>query len=214
MQVYGSADDPMLVYVGDGESVTRWLRLPRRAVTRPPTAFVIGDSIADGAAPFISEALPNWTIGFDAVIGRGTNSATTAAAAQGVARPDVVVIELGTNDADPAAFRENMVTMLDLLRHVPLVVWQTAHGPLTNIPAVNAHIRGTVPTYANALIADWDAFVSGGAELSSDGVHPAAGHEDLMARLIAPLLTRWLDAASGGSATACAARAERAAGVR
>ena len=213
MQVYGAADDPTLVYVGNGESVTRWLRLPRRAVTTPPTAFVIGDSIADGAAPFITAALPGWTIGFDAVIGRGTNSAITAAATQGAARPDVVIVELGTNDADPVAFRENMVTILDLLRRVPLVVWQTTHGPLANIPGVNVHIRGTVPTYANALIADWDALVSGDTELSSDGVHPLAGHEDLMARLIAPILSRWLDAATGGSATACAARAEGAAGV-
>ena len=214
MQVYAAGGDPALLYVGVGESVTRWLRLPRRAVANPPTAFVIGDSIADGAAPFLSEALPGWTIGFDTVVGRGTNSAITAAAAQGVARPDVVIIELGTNDADPVAFRENMVTMLDLLRRVPLVVWQTAHGPLTNIPGVNIHIRGTVPTYPNTLIADWDAFVSDDTELSADGVHPLAGHEDLMARLIAPTLSRWLEAATGGSATACAPRAERAAGVR
>jgi hypothetical protein len=214
MQVYGSADDPTLVYVGEGESVSRWLRLPRRAVADPPTAFVIGDSIADGAAPFIVEALPNWTIGFDTLIGRGTNSAITAAAAQGVARPDVVAIELGTNDADPVAFRENLVTILDLLRRVPLVVWQTAHGPAANIPGVNIHVRGALPTYANTLIADWDAFVADGTELSSDGVHPSAGHEDLMARLIAPTLSHWLEAASGRGATACAARAEHAAGVR
>jgi len=212
MQVYAVPGDPFLLYVGEGESVARWLRLPRRAVGNPPTAYVIGDSIADGAEPFIVDALPGWNVGFDAVIGRGTDSAIATATAQGIARPDVVVLELGTNDADPAAFRENVVTILGLLRRVPLVVLQTAHGPLTNIPGVDTHIRGTAPRYGNTLIADWDAFVDD-AELSSDGVHPASGHEDLMARLIAPMLLRWLDAATGGQATACAARAELAAGA-
>ena len=212
MQVYAVPGDPRMLYVGQGETVTRWLRLPRRAVDQPPTAFVIGDSIADGAAPFITSALPGWTIGFDAVIGRGTDSALTAAAEQGAARPDVVVVELGTNDADPGAFRRNAVTILDDLRRVPLVVWQTAHGPLPNIPGVNVHIHGLVPRYPNAVVADWDASVSD-TELSSDGVHPAAGHEDLMARLIAPILTRWIEIVRGDGALACASLAEVAAGV-
>jgi len=212
MQVYTVPGDPRMLFVGRGETVSRWLRLPRRSVHQPPTAFVIGDSIADGAAPYITSALPGWTIGFDAVIGRGTDSALTTAAEQGAARPDVVVVELGTNDADPATFRRNAVTILNDLRHVPLVVWQTAHGPLANIPGVNIHIRGLVPRYPNAVIADWDTFVSD-AELSGDGVHPAAGHEDLMAQLIAPILTRWLEIADGGAAVSCASLAQIAAGV-
>ena len=69
------------------------------------------------------------------------------------------------------------------------MVWQTAHGPLENIPGVNIHIHGLVSQYPNAVVADWDTFVSDD-ELSSDGVHPAPGHEDLMANLIAPILTR------------------------
>ena len=212
MQVYTVPGDARMLYVGQGETVTRWLRLPRRAVHEPPTGFVIGDSIADGAAPSIVSALPGWTLGFDAVIGRGTNTALATAAEQGVARPDVVVVELGTNDADPAAFRSNAVAILDDLRHVPLVVWQTAHGPLPNIPGVDVHIRGLMPQYPNAVIADWDAFVTD-TELSSDGVHPAAGHEDLMAQLIAPILTRWLGIAGNGAAQSCASLAQVAAGV-
>ncbi|MEP6973185.1 MAG: hypothetical protein ABI869_03460 [Actinomycetota bacterium] len=212
LQTYGIPGDPRTLYVGHGETVTRWLRLPRLGVSEPPTAFVIGDSIADGAAPYILQALPDWTIGFDAVIGRGTNSALTAAAEQAAARPDVVVIELGTNDADPAAFRENAVTMLDALKHVPLVVWQTTHGSLANVSGVNIHIHGLIPLYPNAVVADWETFVSDD-ELSSDGVHPAAGHEDLMAQLIAPILNRWLEVAIGGGAASCAAQAESATGV-
>ena len=159
LQVFGVPADPSLLYVGEGEGVTRWLRLPRRMIADAPTAVVIGDSIADGAGPSITEALPGWTVGMDAVVGRGTNSALSSAAAQGIARPDVVVVELGTNDADPVAFRENALDILDSLRRVPLVVWQTTHGPLVNIPGVNIHIRGTVPSYANTMIAEWDTFV-------------------------------------------------------
>ena len=212
LQVFGIPGDKRTVYVAHGDTVERWLRLPRLGVSESPTVFVIGDSIAAGAEPFIVDALPGWTVGFDAVISRGTNSALTAVAEQAIARPDVVVVELGTNDADPAAFRENAVTILDALRHVPLVVWQTTHGSLANIAGVNIHIRGLVPLYSNALMADWETFVTDD-ELSSDGVHPAAGHEDLMALLIAPILTRWLEVARGGGATSCAASAESAAGA-
>ncbi len=212
LQVFGVPGDPRTLYVAHGDTVERWLRLPRLGVSEPPSAFVIGDSIAAGAEPFIVDALPGWTVGFDAVIGRGTNSALTAAAEQAVARPDVVVVELGTNDADPAAFRENAVTILDALKQIPLVVWQTTHGSLANIAGVNIHIHGLVPLYLNAVVADWETFVTDD-ELSSDGVHPAAGHEDLMANLLAPILTGWLEVARGGGAASCAARAESAAGV-
>lgn len=212
MQVFGVPGDEKTIYVARDDTVERWLRLPRLGASDPPTAFVIGDSIADGAEFSIVEDLPGWSIGFDAIVGRGTNSALTAAAAQAAVRPDVVVLELGTNDADPVAFRENGVMLLDTLDHVPLVVWQTAHGPLENVPGVNIHIHGLVSQYPNAVVADWDTFVSDD-ELSSDGVHPAPGHEDLMANLIAPILTRWLEVADGGGASSCATRAETAAGV-
>lgn len=212
MQVFGVPGDPKTLYVARGDTVERWLRLPRLGASDPPTAFVIGDSIADGAEPWIVEALPGWSIGFDAVIGRGTSSALSAVAAQAAARPDVVVIELGTNDADPVAFRENGAAILDTLKHVPLVVWQTARGPLDNIAGVNVHIRGLVSQYPNAVVADWNSFVSDG-ELSSDGIHPAPGYEDLMAKLIAPILTQWLEMADGGGASSCASQAEAAAGV-
>jgi hypothetical protein len=212
MQVYAVPGDPSMLYVGQGDIVTRWLRLPQRQLLAPPTAFVIGDSIAEGAAPYIEQALPGWTVGFDTVIGRGTNSALATATEQGAIRPDVVVVELGTNDADPLAFRDNAVTILDALRHVPLVIWQTARGPLANIPAIDQRIRNLVPRYPNTVIADWEAFVTAD-ELSPDGVHPAAGHENLMALLIAPILTDWFETASGVGATSCAAQVEAAAGV-
>lgn len=212
IQVYGVPGDDKTLIVARDDTVERWLRLPRLGTSEPPTAFVIGDSIADGAESSIVAALPGWTIGFDAVIGRGTNSAVGAAESQAALRPDVVVVELGTNDADPAAFRENGVAILNALKHVPLVVWQTTHGPLENIPGVNIHIHGLVSQYPNAVVADWDSFVSDD-ELSTDGVHPAAGHEDLMANLIAPILTRWQEVADGGGASSCASQAENAAGV-
>ncbi len=212
MQVFGVFGDPKTLYVARDDTVERWLRLPRLGASDLPTAFVIGDSIADGAESSILEALPGWSIGFDTFIGRGTSSALTAAAAQAAARPDVVVIELGTNDADPVTFRENGIVMLDALKHVPLVIWQTAHGPLENIPGVNIHIHGLVSQYPNAVVADWDAFVSDD-ELTSDGVHPAPGQESLMANLIAPILTEWLAVADGGGASSCASQAEAAAGV-
>jgi lysophospholipase L1-like esterase len=202
MQVYAVPGDPRMLYVGQGETVTRWLRLPRRAVHEPPTAFVIGDSIADGAAPSIVSALPGWTIGFDAVIGRGTNTALTTAAEQGVARPDVVVVELGTNDASPTAFTQNALQIMDALNGVPLVVWQTVHSPAEDVPLINETIRRVAAANPNTTIADWHSFVSDDM-LVSDGVHPQSEHESAMADLVAPILKGWRDAVQGTGAAAC-----------
>jgi len=208
--IYAIPHDPSRVWVRDPLGLSRWLALPAgvpwRDEGRSPNAFFIGDSITDGASPYIAAALPGWTTGFDAVVGRPSDGGIAPAEAQAQAspRPDVVVVELGTNDGDPVAFRANMIRILSSLRDVPFVLWQTTHGPMTTIPQINAAIRAIVPRFANTAIADWDGFVTNDM-LVSDGVHPQTAYEDSMATLVTPILDGWRAAVEGRGATACLA---------
>jgi hypothetical protein len=223
--------DPQWLWSRGGEVTTRWLVLPTRppwSVTTPTPgqpssaatsavatgspvtpvpgldAWFIGDSITDGASPFIVAALPGWTVHVDAVIGRptvgGITPATTAASA--VPPPAAAVVELGTNDQSAATFRADAQRILEALHDVPLVLWQTVHGPMSQVPSINAAIHDLTPTYPNTALANWHGFVTK-AMLTSDGVHPLTEHEGAMADLVTPMLETWRAAVEGRGATDC-----------
>lgn len=204
--VYGKSGAPGWLWVKDPLGLSRWLSLPEAIPWegRAPSAFFIGDSIAEGAQSYIAAALPDWTTGFDAVIGRPSSGGVTPAQTQGQADPlpDVVVVELGTNDQSADVFRANALAILDALRDVPLVVWQTAHGPMDTIPPIDAAIHDVVARYPNTAVADWDKYVTPDM-LGSDGVHPVAAHEGAMAALEAPILEGWRAAVEGRGAAEC-----------
>jgi len=206
--VYAIPHEPERLWVSDPLGLTRWLALPAadpwHAQSRPPSVFFIGDSITDGAEPYISADLPGWTTGYDAVVGRASDSGIAPAESQAqlTPAPDVVVVELGTNDGDPAAFRANALHILTSLKEIPFVVWQTVHGPMSAAPDINLAIRNLIPRFGNTGIADWSRYVTD-EMLVSDGVHPQTQYEDAMANLITPILEGWRAAVEGRGATAC-----------
>lgn len=195
------------LYVQRGNLVQRWLALPTHISSSAPTAIFIGDSITYGAEPFLASALAGWQLAFDAVIGRSSAGGIAPAAANAQTPPDVAVIELGTNDFYPATFRADASQILDSLQQVPLVVWQTVHSPLEGAPEINKTIRELAATYPNATIADWNHFVPADA-IGPDGIHPAPGREDEMAKLQAPILQGWYRAVTNSDPTACLPRTE------
>jgi hypothetical protein len=174
---------------------------------------MIGDSLLDGGRDDVSSALADWTLTLDAEVGRPSSSGVELAAAAVEAEADVVVVELGTNDSSSSTFREHLVETLEILRHVPFVVWQTVRGPEEDLTmlAVDAAIREVAGRYPNASLADWTAFVPEEA-LMDDGIHPAEGSEGLEAELLAPLLTVWRNALTGTGVTSCSRPVLRATG--
>lgn len=221
--VYSRRERPGWLWVREGHGVTRWLALPRRSPWAParagaatsasPHVFFIGDSITDGAAPFLAPALPRWEVGIDAVIGRSSAGGLPPARAQGaLARapgqggiepaPDAVVVELGTNDQDVEVFRSNVRQILTELDAVPLVLWQTVHGPTPTRGRVNHAIVDLMSATPRGAVADWHAFAADEV-LGSDGIHPRPEHEGLMAELVGPLLESWREAIEGEGATSC-----------
>ncbi|HEX6843778.1 MAG TPA: hypothetical protein VF235_01565 [Actinomycetota bacterium] len=195
-------DQPSL-YVESSAGVSRWLPVPRaRDLDRPPTVTMIGDSILDGAAPDLTEQLNEWTLAIDAVVGRGSFDAAAVAESLPVPAPDAVVVEIGVNDHDPAAFAANLERILAATAEADLVVWVTAHGPDVAVPSVNEAIVAGMGALPDGAIADWDRWVPE-ASLSSDGVHPDTGNGALLADLLVPMLSAWRQAVWGGGPARC-----------
>jgi hypothetical protein len=200
-----------LVYMRSDGVTERWLRLEgRRGLHDPPVVWVIGDSILHGGRDAVEAGLSDWSLTLDAEVGRSTSSGVALAEEAVAQDADAVVVELGTNDFSPVAFRGYLIQTLDILASVPLVIWQTARGPEgdESIRAVNEAIREIVPTYPNLAIADWEAFVPEEA-VQVDGIHPDEGFEHLESELLVPMLAEWRNAVSAEGATSCARKVVR-----
>jgi hypothetical protein len=205
LRVYRRPGDPRWLYVETEGVVARWLALPPATrVATPPTTFMIGDSILDGAKPYVGPALRGWTVGVDAQIGRPSITGVAIAAAHAATPPDASVVELGTNDADPAAFRTHAAAILSSLSASPLILWVNVHSPVASAPSIDREIRLATAAYPNAAIADWRASAPKD-ELSSDGIHLAPGHEGAFATFLGPLLRSWHQAVEGEGPARCLA---------
>lgn len=194
-QLVTAPDDPRRVYTVRGSSIDRWLPLPPAAPLEAggPRAFMLGDSILEGGAAALALALPDWSLEIDGSNGRSSSEGASIAEAR-TAQDPVVVVELGTNDRDPDAFRANARRILRAFRDVPLVLWQTVEGPpdMVETDQVNDQILALAGRRTNVAIADWAADVPD--EILSDGVHPDPEHQDAMAALVAPQLRAWWQA--------------------
>lgn len=202
-RLFADPTDPRWLWVESGGVVQRWLALPRAPdVQDPPSALLIGDSILDGAQTAVGVALPGWQLSIDAVVGRSSSGGIAPAESLAAPAPDVVVVELGVNDHDPAVFRQNADRILAAVAGADLVVWMTAHGPDPGVAAIDREIFSMMGTIPNGAIVDWDRAVPPEI-LSSDGVHPLAGNESVFAGILGPVLETWRLAVTGLGATRC-----------
>ena len=198
--VYGDPSDPRYLWVQADGVVTRWLALPNRnKVSDPVTAHMIGDSILDGGQTVVVDGLSGWTVTVDALIGRGSEGAATAAE-QVTAPLDVAVVEIGVNDqsADTtAASAQSIVTSVGNAR---VLVWLTAHGPDAVVPSINEAIVAAMGAIPNGTVLDWNRLVPLDA-LNTDGIHPT--DPTVLASVLDPFLQGWRDAVEGAGPTAC-----------
>jgi hypothetical protein len=208
------ASFPRALYQEAGSVTARWLALARPSqVGANPSVLLIGDSILDGATDAVTETLPGWEVTIDAVVGR-SSSGGIAVVEGAVTAPDVVVLELGTNDVDADAFRANAERILaaPAVVDADLVVWLTARNPDGITPAVNRAIFELMETVPHGTVADWDRFVPPEA-LNGDGVHLAPGQEPVFAAFVAGALETWRAAVHGRGPTRCTSEVLAAAGL-
>ena len=201
--VHRELGSPGRVFVEDASGVSRWLALPDAAET-DATAYVLGDSIALGAADAIADALPEWSTTIDAEIGRTTDEAVAAAETTGSA--SAVVIELGSNDVDPTAFATGARQVLRSVADEPLVVWVAPHTPFEVTADVRRVIQRLVARTANGVVADWSEAVPEDA-LAADGVHLLPERTPAFGAFVSGYLRAWRMAVTGHGATGCASTA-------
>jgi hypothetical protein len=202
-ELFEDPADPAFLWVQADGVTRRWLAIPNRnKVGDPPTVQMIGDSILDGGQTDVIAGLPSWTVSIDAEVGRGSYGATTVAESLPSPAGDVVVVEIGVNDADPSATASGTERIVAAQGDARMLVWLTAHGPEADIPAVNATIVGAMGAIANGAVLDWDRLVPLDS-LSSDGIHPDLGQQGVLATILDPYLQTWLDAVEGAGPTAC-----------
>jgi hypothetical protein len=205
---------PRALYLEGGSQPARWLSLALPSqVAATPSVLLVGDSILDGAGTAITEALPGWQISIDAVVGRSSSGGIAVVEGTTLA-PDVVVVELGTNDTDADAFRSNATRILatPAVAEADLVVWLTAHNPQTETAAINHAIVELMGSVPHGTVADWDRFVPLEA-LNGDGVHLASGQEPVFATFVAGVLETWRAAVHGRGPGRCAGEVLAAAGI-
>ena len=201
--IFQDPSQPSFLWVQADGRIERWLALPNRnKLSDPTTAQMIGDSILDGGQTDVVASLPTWTVAIDALVGRGSDGAAGVAESLPDPAADAVVIEIGVNDADPAATAANAQRIIAAQGDARVVVWLTAHGPAIDVPAVNQAIVRAMGSIPNGTVVDWDRLVPLDA-LSSDGVHPDTGQQDVLASVLTPVLQTWRDAVLGAGPTGC-----------
>jgi hypothetical protein len=171
----------------------------RNKVSDPVTAHMIGDSILDGGQTAVVDGLRGWTVTVDALIGRGSEGAATAAA-QVTAPPDVAVVEIGVNDQSADTTAASAQSIVDSIGNARVLVWLTAHGPDAQIPSINQAIVAAMGAIPNGTVLDWNRLVPLDA-LNTDGIHPT--DPTVLASVLDPFLQGWRDAVDGAGPTAC-----------
>ena len=186
-----------------------------QAQTAPIKLAVLGDSLAAGYGVKPGEAMPTRlevalkAAGRNvAVINHGVSGDTTAGGVERLDwmladKPDIVLVELGANDAlralDPAGTERNLDIIVTRLKAAGVTVWLAGMlAPRNYGPEYAAQFDGLykrladkhdVPLYAFFL----DGVAQDPALNQADGIHPNPRGVDIVVERILPFVTRNLD---------------------
>ncbi len=162
---------------GDGTAASTVVVTATVAPFGPRDIIIIGDSISVGSEEEFHDALPLDNVTVVATSGirlRGQRDAIEFAAA---AEPDVLVIELGTNDV-PMGEPEFLDEIDDVLAEtdsLACVRWVTVYAPNfeEEVAAINDHLHDAAESHENLELVDWFQMVQDDPDLlSDDGLHP------------------------------------------
>jgi len=123
---------------------------PAVARADPAQVLIVGDSIAVGLQPYLTEMITDRAVTFDAKNGRTTPQGLRALRFElGRYAPQAVVINLGTNDgSDPVRFAARIDK------------------------ALNRVLRDAARRDRRLTVINWDRMVAKGTGALRDGVHP------------------------------------------
>jgi hypothetical protein len=106
-------------------------------------------------------------------------------------KPDVVVVELGTNGCECLSVAQSIDAVMRQLRSVPRVYWVNVREEATipeNPSAINNAIESAEDRWSNLDVIDFDEHFRGHADWIKDFVHPNERGNQEFAKLIADAL--------------------------
>lgn len=180
----GTAPTDSNAQVGDAPTI------PAQAGSGPRRITIIGDSISVGAADEYADAMPLDDVEVVATSGIRLGPQRDAIADAVADRPDVLVIELGTNDVPvfELEFLDEIDEVLAETDALPCVRWVTVYVPnrSDSVAAVNDHLAAALPRHDNLQLVDWFTLVDDDPGLmSDDGLHPNDEGQRVLAQAVA-----------------------------
>lgn len=155
--------------------------------------FLVGDSVLQGAAPYVPEKLSTWSIIADTRVGRFLDEAIKVVKQHSPKDlGKIVVLNLGNNyGGDQVIFQAQVEEMLNLLSGVDHVLWVNM-GEFEKVQReVNDVLRRELLTHPNLTLLDWDTlWKAEPGYTGNDHLHLTPDGADAYAALIAEGVTR------------------------
>jgi len=195
-------------------TLTAWTfatgRAPAQTAARVPAqtpAFrvsVYGDSVLLGAREELLAQFAGLPVTVDAVEDRSLLGAIGLFQSAGPALGDVVVLDLGYNDAaDPAVFRSRIDGAMAALAGVKHVLWLNQHDWGPGRAGMNAELTAAASRYPNLEVIDWNAEVAARPdEVYGDSIHLTPSGQNAMAALVRRHYDDWVRSLTPTTTTA------------
>jgi hypothetical protein len=160
---------------------------------------IIGDSITVGSQEELVATMPLDDVEVIATSGIRLGPQREAITFAVAAQPDVLVIELGTNDVPmyTPEFLDAIDEVLDETDALPCVRWVTVYVPGADdaVEAINEHLDDATDDHDNLELIDWFTLVDDDPSLlSADGLHPNEEGQQVLADAVAASVARCDDA--------------------
>lgn len=121
--------------------------------------FVVGDSVMQGASPYLPDLMPNWSLIIDTKVGRFLDEAIRVIDRRREEIADIAVLNLGNNyGGDEATFASQVEEALDTLAGVRHVIWVNAAEFTADRAEVNEVLRDAATRHPELVIVDWNSW--------------------------------------------------------
>jgi lysophospholipase L1-like esterase len=173
-----------------GEEIGEAPTVPGQSSGGPRQIVIIGDSISFGTQEEFPLAMPNDDVDVIATSGIRLGPQRETITLAVATAPDVLVIELGTNDVPvfEPTFLDEIDDVLDETDDLPCVLWVNVFVPNfeSNAATVNEHLEEAADDHDNLQIVDWFTLANDDPSLMSpDGLHPNEDGQAALALAVA-----------------------------
>jgi lysophospholipase L1-like esterase len=164
----------LVIAIAVAAAVYASARRDRPAAAEMGAVTLVGDSLNVGVEPYLRDELRGWRIDAHDLVGRSSADGIEQLRELGLAVAAVLVVSLGTNDAEGSEgeFRRLVDRALELAGPNRCVVWATIVRDGAPRSAFDDVLRDASSSHGNLRLVDWGELVARDRDLlTSDGVH-------------------------------------------